>query len=36
VLIGDLANQGYELSSARPRSAPARAKVEAIAASAGS
>jgi hypothetical protein len=36
VLIGDIANQAYELSSARPRSAAARAKVEAVAASVGS
>jgi hypothetical protein len=34
VLIGDLANQVYELSSARPRPAAARAKAEAVAASA--
>jgi uncharacterized membrane protein len=36
VLIGDIANQVYELSSARPRPAPARAKPEAVAARAGS
>ena len=36
VLIGDVANQVYELSSARPRPAPARAMAEPVAARAGS